>query len=166
MNTLYMNSAQLWATLICLVASILLAGALYFEFVLGLPPCPLCMMQRVWFALAAIVAYIALLHNPRFGIYALITIICAGIGAYFSIRQLWLQGLPEDQVPACGPDLQYMLEVFPLSDVLVAMTQGTGDCAKTAWSFIGITLPGWALVGYVSIIGLATMQLRASLIKS
>ena len=163
MNILSSFSAQVSATLICFVASFLLTGALYFEFILGLPPCPLCMMQRVWFALAAIVAYIALLHNPRWGIYALVTMLFAGVGAYFSIRQLWLQSLPEDQVPACGPDLQYMLDVFPLSDVLVAMTQGTGDCAKEMWSFVGITLPGWALIGFLSIIGLAMLQLRASI---
>lgn len=165
MNRSILNPAQLYAVLICLVASALLAGALFFEFILGLAPCPLCMMQRIWFAMAAIVAYIALLHNPRLGIYALVTLLCVGIGAYFSIRQLWLQGLPEDQVPACGPDLQYMLEVFPLSDVLIAMTQGTGDCAKTAWSFLGITLPGWALVGYATLAGLAVMQLRAAISK-
>ena len=166
MNILSSLTSQVSATLICLVASFLLVGALYFEFILGMPPCPLCMMQRVWFALSAIVAYIALLHNPRWGIYALVTILCAGIGAYFSVRQLWLQSLPEDQVPACGPDLQYMLEVFPLSDVLVAMTQGTGDCAKTMWSFMGITLPGWALAGFLSIIGLAILQLKSSLNSS
>ena len=56
-----------------------------------------------------------------------------------------------------------MLDVLPMSDVLTAMTQGTGDCAKTAWSFIGITLPGWALLGFITLAGFAIMQLRAGL---
>lgn len=163
MNTMLPNTAQTWAISICLLSGGLLTGALYFEFVLGLDPCPLCMMQRIWFLLTAVVAYVSLLHNPKWGIYPLIGILCAAIGAYFASRQLWLQSLPEDQVPSCGPDLQYMLDVLPMSDVLTAMTQGTGDCAKTAWSFIGITLPGWALLGFITLAGFAIMQLRAGL---
>lgn len=163
MTTQSLNTAQTWALLICFLSGALLSGALYFEFVLGLAPCPLCMMQRIWFVLAAVTAYISLLHSPRMGIYPLLSLIFAAIGGYFSSRQLWLQGLPEDQVPACGPDLQYMLEVFPLGDVLVAMTQGTGDCAQTAWSFVGVTLPGWALLGFVAIAVLAFLQLKTGL---
>jgi disulfide bond formation protein DsbB len=163
MNITLPNTAQTWATLTCLLSGILLSGALYFEFILGLAPCPLCVMQRIWFVLTAVVAYVSLLHNPRWGIYPLIGILFAAIGVYFSSRQLWLQSLPEDQVPSCGPDLQYMIDVFPMSDLLEAMTQGTGDCAKTAWSFIGVTLPGWALLGFVTLIGFGVMQLRAGL---
>ena len=156
--------AQQWATLGCLVASALLVGALFFEHVLALPPCPLCMMQRVWFFLAAALAWVSLVHNPRWGIYPVLILLMTVIGAYFSIRQLWLQSLPEDQVPACGPDLQYMIDVLPMSDVLSAMTSGTGDCAKTAWSFLGITLPGWALIGFVTVAACAFMQLREGIL--
>jgi disulfide bond formation protein DsbB len=84
------------------------------------------------------------------------------IGAGFSIRQLYLQSLPEDQVPACGPDMTYMLENFPLADVLAAMTRGTGSCAEVAWQF-GLTIPGWALVGFATIAVLAIVQFRACL---
>jgi protein dithiol:quinone oxidoreductase len=163
MTTQSFNTAQMWALLICFVSGALLTGALYFEFIRGLAPCPLCMMQRVWFALAAMTAYVSLLHKPRLGIYPLVSLVCASSGGYFSIRQLWLQSLPEERVPACGPDMQYMLDVFPLGDVLVAMTQGTGDCAETAWSFIGVTLPGWALVGFIVLAVLATLQLKTGL---
>jgi disulfide bond formation protein DsbB len=117
------------------------------------------MMQRVWFILATAVVYVSLLHNPRFGIYPVITILCAIVGGGFSIRQLWLQNLPVSEVPACGPDLAYMLDAFPMSDILIAMTSGTGDCASVAWSFIGISLPGWALVSFIAVSALAFMQL-------
>jgi disulfide bond formation protein DsbB len=163
--TLPNKTAQQWAITACLICGLLLTGALFFEFVMGLAPCPLCMMQRLWFALAAIITYLGLLHNPRWGIYAMLTIVAAAIGAYFSVRHLWLQSLPEDQVPACGPPLQYMLEAFSLSDVLIEMTRGTGDCAKAAWSLLGITLPGWALLGFVAVIGCGVMQLRAGLAR-
>ena len=161
MNLNFPNGlAQQWALAICFICGFLLTGALYFEHVMGLAPCPLCMMQRAWFFLAALFAYISLLHHPRWGIYPLLVIVCAGTGAYFSAKQLWLQNLPADQVPACGPDLQYMIEAFPLSDVLAAMTTGTGDCAETMWSFVGITIPGWALLGFIVIIVCAVLQLR------
>mgnify|MGYP001231505802 FL=1 len=159
------KTAQQWAITACLICGLLLTSALFFEFVMGLAPCPLCMMQRLWFALAGIITYLGLLHNPRWGIYAMLTIVAAAVGAYFSVRHLWLQSLPEDQVPACGPPLQYMLEAFSLSDVLIEMTRGTGDCAKAAWSLLGITLPGWALLGFVTVIGCGVMQLRAGLAR-
>ena len=153
------NYARSWALLNVCLGAALLCGALFFEFIMGLKPCPLCMMQRVWFILAIAVVYVGLLHNPRFGIYPVITLICTIVGGSFSIRQLWLQNLPSSEVPACGPDLAYMLDAFSLSDILIAMTSGTGDCASVAWSFIGISLPGWALVGFIAMFGLAFMQL-------
>lgn len=153
------ENAHPWALINVSVAGALLAGALFFEFILGLAPCPLCMMQRLWFVLAAVVSYLSLLHNPRLGIYPALTMVCTLIGGGFSIRQMWLQNLPADQAPSCGPDLAYMLDAFPLSDILIAMTRGTGDCAEVAWSLIGIPLPGWALVGFLAMTVVAFMQL-------
>lgn len=150
------------AALIVAGTGFLLAGALIMEHVFQMDPCPLCLMQRVWFAIAGLLALAALIHSPRWGIYPLLTMLAALIGGGFSIRQLWLQSLPEDQVPACGPDMTYMLENFPLADVLAAMTRGTGDCAAVAWQF-GLTIPGWALVGFVAIFIVAAIQFRSAM---
>ena len=103
-------------------------------------------MQRIWLALTALFAYVSLAHNPRWGIYPLLGGLCTLVGGGFSIRQLWLQSLPKDQVPACGPDLTYMLEAFPLSEVLAAMTSGTGDCAEVSWSLLGFKYSRLAVV--------------------
>lgn len=156
-------SASNWALLIVLIGGATLVTALVMEHGFGMEPCPLCLMQRVWVFFAALSAYAALLHNPRLGIYPLLTLLCCATGAYFSIKQLNLQSLPADQVPACGPNLQYMFEVFPLSEVIAAMTQGTGDCAKVNFRFLGLTLPGWALLGYAALAVLAIAQWRAAL---
>ena len=155
--------AQQLAMLLCLASGALLCGALFMEHVMDLAPCPLCMMQRLWVAAVGLVAYVGLLHNPRWGIYPLLAALCSAIGAGFSIRQLWLQSLPADEVPACGPDLQYMIEVFPLSDVLVAMTSGTGDCAEVSLSVLGLSIPGWTLVGFAALLVIAALQFRAGL---
>ena len=152
-----------WATWICLGAGGILCIGLLVEFALGLAPCPLCMMQRIWFALTGIVAWIGLSHNPRWGIYPLVSALCAVVGGGFAIRQLWLQSLPADQVPSCGPDLSYMIDAFPLGDLLAAMTSGTGDCAVVHDVIPLMSIAGWSLLGFSLLLFASVMQLRQSL---
>jgi len=127
----------------------LMAFALYLEYVYLLDPCPLCMMQRIWVVIVGILALGAALHGRGLTRWALATGAAAIIGSGFSLRQLWLQNLPADEVPACGPGLDYMLEVFPLSDVLKAMVMGTGNCAEVTWTFLGLSIPAWVLLSFL-----------------
>jgi len=156
-------NTERWAALICIGAGGILCVGLLLEFALGLDPCPLCMMQRIWFALTGIVALIGLAHNPRWGIYPLVSALCAAVGGGFALRQLWLQSLPADQVPSCGPDLAYMIDVFPLSDLLTAMTSGTGDCAVVHDVIPVMGIAGWALLGFTLLLFASVMQLRQGL---
>jgi protein dithiol:quinone oxidoreductase len=142
------------------LAGVLLSGALLMEYVLGMVPCPLCLMQRVWFLVAGLFVVAGLLHDPRWGIYPLLTAAAALVGGGFAVRQLYLMALPADQVPACGPDIDYMLEVFPLSEVLGAMVRGTGDCASVD-AFLALPVPVWALFGFLAMLVLAVLQIRA-----
>ena len=160
---LNMQKPEQWGALVCLGAGSILCIGLVVEFALGLAPCPLCMMQRIWFALAGIVTMIGLTHNPRWGIYPLLSALCAMIGGGFAIRQLWLQNLPPDQVPSCGPDLAYMIDAFPLADLLTAMTSGTGDCAAVYEVIPLMSIAGWALLGFIIIFAGSVMQLRLGL---
>jgi disulfide bond formation protein DsbB len=156
-------NTERWATLICIGAGGILCVGLLLEFAMGLKPCPLCMMQRIWFALTGIVALVGLAHNPRWGIYPLVSALCATVGGGFALRQLWLQSLPADQVPSCGPDLAYMIDAFPLSDLLAAMTSGTGDCAAVHDAIPVMSIAGWALLGFTLLLFASVMQLRQSL---
>jgi disulfide bond formation protein DsbB len=162
MSVIFKDRCESWALCLVAVSGLLLFTALIMEHAFAMDPCPLCLMQRIWFFVAGAFAYASLLHNPRLGIYPLGTMVAGLIGSGFSIRQLYLQSLPADQVPACGPDLAYMFEAFPLGDVLIAMTQGTGDCAEVTWSFLGLSIPGWALLSFVAILVMALLQLRAA----
>jgi disulfide bond formation protein DsbB len=151
-----------------LIAGGILCIGLVVEFALGLQPCPLCMMQRIWFALAGIVAFIGLAHNPRWGIYPLLSALCALIGGGFAIRQLWLQSLPADQVPSCGQSLEYMISDVveygaPIGQLLAKMTSGTGDCAVVHDVIPLLSIAGWALVGFIIVLAASVMQLRQSL---
>lgn len=145
-----------YATALAGVA-VMFGAALYMQHAMGLEPCALCMMQRIWVAATGVVALIALVHAPvGWGLY-LYTGLGGGaalLGSGFSIRQMYLQSLPPDQVPACGPSLDYMLEVFPLSEVLEVMITGTGDCAVVQWSLLGLSIPGWTLIGFIGLAAL------------
>jgi len=104
-----------------LICAALLGYGYYLQYVQGLEPCPLCMVQRGFFYLVTIVFAIAALHAPqRVGtwIYAVLVVLFAVGGAAAAGRQVWLQHLPADKVPQCGPDLFFMLENMPLSRTL------------------------------------------------
>jgi len=134
------------------VASMLIAA--YMEHVMGLEPCPLCITQRAFVILVGLIALAAFAFNPsRVGrrIFAGLGILACVLGGAFSTRQLWLQSLPEDQVPACGPGLAYMFEAFPFMDALKLLLQGDGNCAKVDWALFGISIAGWTLIAFVGI---------------
>ena len=137
-----------------LVCAGLLGFGYYLQYYQGLEPCPLCIFQRVAFLALGVVFLLATLHNPRgWGtrVYAVLLFLIAGIGAAIAGRQVWLQSLPPDQVPECGPGLNYMLEMFPLSEVITTVLQGSGDCAEVDWTFLSLSIAGWALILFVAL---------------
>lgn len=144
--------------LLCFLACAGLMGfGLILQHVMKLEPCPLCIMQRYAFIAIGLVALVAGLHNPHgWGrvLYALLMLIGAGAGAGVAGRQIWLQHNP--QVSAqCGPDLDYMLESFPLAQVLPMLFKGEGDCGKVLWQFLGLSIPEWAMVWFVIFLALS-----------
>ena len=121
----------------------------YLEEFLGLAPCPLCMTQRVFVVLWGGFALLAALHNPANTgrrIYAALCSLAALAGGAIAIRHVWLQHLPEDQVPACGPSLEYMLETLPFSETFSLVMMGDGNCAETMWTFMGLSIPEQTLI--------------------
>ncbi len=127
----------------------MLFARVYLEQMLGLPPCPLCMTQRVFVVLWGVIALVAALHNPaRTGrrIYATLCALAALAGAAIAVRHVWIQHLPPDQVPACGPSLEYMLDTLPFSETVSMVLMGDGDCAAIHWTFLGLSIPEQTLV--------------------
>ena len=146
---LTLSSRQVFLGLV-LFALVSWAFARFFlEAHLGLAPCPLCVTQRLFVWLWAAFAFIGFLHNPQgWGrtVYAALCGLSAWVGALVSARHIWLQNLPEDQVPACGPPLDYLLENFPLRDAINTMLMGDGNCADTVWTFLGLSIPEQTLL--------------------
>ncbi len=146
-----------------LVCAGLMAWAFYLQYAQGLEPCPLCMFQRVAVSVAGLIFLIAAIHNPRrtgAAFYAVLTLVAAGAGAAFAARQVWLQSLPKDQVPACGMGLNYMLETMPFMDVFRRVLEGSGECAETGWIFLGLSIAGWTFVFFATMIVAAIALIR------
>jgi disulfide bond formation protein DsbB len=146
-----------------LVCAGLMAWAFWLQYHDGLEPCPLCMFQRVAVAAAGVVFLIAFWHNPRrrgATFYAFLIAIVAGAGAALAGRQIWLQSLPKDQVPACGMGLNYMLETLRFADVIAKVLAGSGECAEKGWEFFGLSIAGWTFVFFVAMIVAAIALVR------
>ena len=149
----------IWNICVVLCCTALLGFAMYNQYVDYLDPCPLCIFQRLVFFWMGAFALLAAIHNPgRIGqkIYAWLIVSAAVLGASIAGRHIWLQNLPAGEVPECGPGLNYMLENFPLMEVLETVLRGSGSCAEVIWSFLGMSMPMWTLAWYTGL-GLVTL---------
>ena len=138
-----------------IVIAIVIAGlfgyALYTQYVDGLDPCPLCMSQRVFYGLTAFIAVIAAIHGRAHRVYGALICLSALTGAAVAGRQVWLQHLPPELVPACGPSLEHMLRTLPFGEVLARMIKGDGNCAVVDWTFLGLSMAGWSLLWFIAL---------------
>lgn len=148
-------SFRLAAGLGCLAAFGALGFAYVLEYGFGLEPCPLCVFQRIAMLAAGLVFLAAAVHSPatRAGqwTYGVLGLMAAGGGAAIAGRHVWLQSIPPEQVPACGPGLSYLLDVMPWREVMARVLRGDASCASIDASFIGLSLPAWTLTGFVAL---------------
>ncbi len=129
----------------------LLVAAYYFEFYIGLEPCPLCMISRAVVMLLGISFLLAAIHNPKNlmrKFYHVVFSFISLLGILVSGQHIYLQSLPADEVPSCGPGLEYMLDTLPLSDVLKEVLHGSGECAEVSWDFLSLSMPEWLFIVY------------------
>jgi disulfide bond formation protein DsbB len=127
---------------------------LYLQHFMHQVPCPLCMVQRFIYFVMGALFFIAALHNAKpvgAKIYSVLIVLTSLSGVAVALRHIWIQHLPKDQVPACGPGLDYMLKNFPMSEVWQEILHGSGECAEKGWTFLWLGIPEWALVGFVSL---------------
>ena len=147
-----------FVNILLLLSSLIgLSFALYLEHVKGLDPCPLCIFQRVGLIAMGIISLIALIHNPISNFFKRFYTLLATLSIVWSIgvaaRHVWIQHLPADQVPSCGPGLNYLIDALPMQAVLKEVLSGSGECAAIDWTFLGQSLPVWSLL-YFALIGL------------
>ena len=123
---------------------------LFLQRHLGLTPCPLCIFQRIGLMVMGGFALIGALFNPKPKAVKLLLWLgsLAGIGwaTVVAGRHVWLQHLPADQVPSCGPGLDYWLDTLPMKQVLNEVFAGSGECAEISWQFMGLSIPEQSLI--------------------
>ena len=139
------------------VAGFLICGglilyALYLQYYEYQDPCPLCLLQRVVYIALMVVFLLGALHGPRRTgavVYSTLLVLVSLIGAGIAGRHVWLQHLPKDKVPECGPGLGYILDRFPLVNALEKIFRGSGECAEAGWRLMGLSIAEWSLVWFV-----------------
>jgi len=143
----------------------MLAFGLYLQHVVGLEPCPMCIVQRYALIGVALIAGLSASSNRR-GMHlvgAVLMLAAAGFGAFVAARQSWLQWYPPEVV-TCGRDFYGMIETFPLKRAIPMIFKGSGDCTKIDWTFLGGSIANWSFVGFVAFglagLGLLARQLR------
>ena len=157
---------RLVSAVLVLCSIIGLTFALYLEHVQGLEPCPLCVFQRVGLIGMGLIALLAFIHNPISNAmkrgYALLTAVAIGWSVAVAARHVWLQHLPPDKVPSCGPGLNYLVDALPFNAVLKEVLSGSGECAVIDWTFLGQSLPFWSLIYFSLILLICLWQLFRS----
>ncbi len=141
----------------------LMAVGFYLQYQLGLEPCPLCMVQRVFFVAFGLVCLIAALHGPARGgrrAYSVVALLMAACGAATAGRQVWLMTVPADQLPSCLPGLEYMLQSGqPWMQIIGTILHGSADCTEVKWTFMSMSIPEWSLLAFCGMAVFALFQL-------
>ncbi len=152
-----------------LVCAGLIGFALYLQYYDGQDPCPLCLLQRVVYLAMMAIFLVAALHGPRRTgamVYGGLLVTAAIIGAALASRHVWLQHLPKDRIPECGPGLEYMVRKYSPFRVLEKVLAGSGECAESAWSFLELTIAGWSLAWFVLLGAFAVLLTFAAMRKN
>ena len=160
-----MPSIRLCFILLTTIAGSAILIGLVMQYQFGMEPCPLCISQRIFIILTGLSALLgALLWRS-----SLATRINAGLGVLFcliggsiSARHVWIQNLPEDEVPICGPGLSYMFETRPIFDALGLLFAGDGHCAEVSFKLLGLSIPAWTFLLFVGMaLSMAWICLRS-----
>lgn len=135
----------------------LMAAAYSFEYFLFLDPCPLCMVQRLATVLVGLGFLVAFFLHPKAGsqpswalrIALLFTLAAAIFGIWAADHHIWIQSLPPEDVPACGPSFEHLMQTLPLTELFTLMLKGNGNCAEVDWMFMGLSMPEWVRIWFV-----------------
>ncbi len=130
----------------------MLAFGLYLQHVVGLNPCPMCIVQRYALIGVAVVCALGALTSRRGGWWACsaLGVALAAFGAFVAARQTWLQWHPPEVV-SCGRDFYGMIATFPLERAIPMIFRGGGDCAAVDWTFLGGSIANWSFLCFVAI---------------
>ena len=152
--------------LICAACLAMLAFGLYLQHVVGLDPCPMCIVQRYALILVAVIAGFAAFLRQKAAVVlgSIVLFIASSAGAFVAARQSYLQWYPPE-IASCGRDFYGMVETFPLKRLIPMIFKGSGDCTKIDWTFLGLSIANWSFLCFVAF-GLLAAWLVVRRLKS
>jgi disulfide bond formation protein DsbB len=129
----------------------LLAFGAYLQHVVGLEPCPMCIVQRYAMTIIALLSLLALAWRSVMTgkVLAVLAWATALFGAFVAARQSFLQWYPPE-VASCGRDFYGMIESFPLQRAIPLIFRGSGDCSAVDWTFLGGSIANWSFVAFIA----------------
>jgi disulfide bond formation protein DsbB len=138
--------------IVCFACIAMLAFGLYLQHVVGLEPCPMCIVQRYALVLVALIAGVtsALQARAAHVAGAVLVLLFSGFGGYVAARQSWLQWYPPETV-SCGRDFYGMIETFPLKRAIPMIFKGGGDCSKVDWTFLTLSIANWSFLVFIGL---------------
>jgi disulfide bond formation protein DsbB len=152
------NAPRRVLALVAVVCVGMLAFGLYLQHVVGLEPCPMCIVQRYAMITVALIAGVTAFLKSRAATVAgsALMVLFAGFGAFVAARQSWLQWNPPE-IASCGRDFYGMIENFPLRRAIPMIFRGSGDCTKIDWTFLGLSIANWSFLWFAlyTLVGLA-----------
>ena len=168
MTTLFDRTPRRVFALTCLVCIALLAYGLYLQHVVGLEPCPMCIVQRYALFLIAVISGLTGATSKK-GVQltgAWLLLVTALFGAFVAARQSWLQWYPPE-VASCGRDFYGMIETFPLQRAIPMIFKGGGDCTKVDWTFLGGSIANWSFICFtaIAVVALVLVARLASAVR-
>ncbi|WCM86239.1 disulfide bond formation protein B [Acidovorax sp. NCPPB 3576] len=139
----------------------MLAFGMYLQHVVGLEPCPMCIVQRYALIGVAVFAALASARGARgwWMSWAFLALLSSGFGAFVAARQSWLQWYPPE-IATCGRDFYGMIEHFPIGRAIPMIFRGSGDCAAVDWTFLGGSIANWSFICFV-LMGVVLLVLLA-----
>lgn len=141
------NAPRRILALISLACVAMLAFGMYLQHVVGLEPCPMCIVQRYALIGVAIFAGLGSVRGGRGWLisWGVLALVAAGFGAFVAARQSWLQWYPPE-FATCGRDFYGMIENYSISRAVPMIFRGSGDCAAVDWSFLGGSIANWSFI--------------------
>ena len=138
--------------LTAVVCVAMLAFGLYLQHVVGLEPCPMCIVQRYALVLVAVLCALTAFATRKGMLIggAILTLLMAASGAFVAARQSFLQWYPPEEA-SCGRDFYGMIETFPLKRAIPMIFKGSGDCTRIDWTFLGGSIANWSFVSFTGI---------------
>jgi disulfide bond formation protein DsbB len=160
----FVTAPRLVLAAVSLACIVLLAFGLYLQHVVGLEPCPMCIVQRYAMVLVALVTGVSAALKSR-GAWVgggVLMLLFAGFGGFTAARQSWLQWYPPE-VASCGRDFYGMIETFPLQRAIPMIFRGSGDCTKVDWTFLGLSIANWSFLWFLAFAVIALLLIARQL---